>query len=775
MTVPATTRRAGPFNGNGVTTSFPFTFKVFSGDSLRVVRATNGVETALVLDSDYSVTLNGDQDASPGGSITYPLSGDPLATGETLTAVGNEPYTQELDLPAGGAFSPRALENALDRTTFQIQQLAEATGRSLTLPVSAASADTALPAPVANNVIGWDEAASTLVNYSPADLATVVVAGTSYTDVFSGNGVQTVFTLTANPGSVNALDIAISGVSQVNGVDFTVSGATLTFTNAPPLGAGNVCVRYVAALPVGTTDAQDVTFDPTAAYPAGTTGWGVRVANRGINVLRYVPPAQWAAALAGTSTDDHTAALQAAINAASNSMEREVFFPAGKWNYTRLYAYYDAVLNPGFNINRNAEVWLNGAGYSPENGGNCGSILNCTSATGDGFVVSPASEDALPYRGRDFRATGISFHGNTTGFVVVCKGVPSATFDNCEIVQANINGSALDISTAYFGGLDYVRIRNTGAGTKTGTAIRFGTTIDGGLFQITNRSNVGGFATALLASSGSWQNMTIQDSQLTGSTYGIRVAGSVSIQQLNLIGVYFEGPSVTLVSDDGANKIRCLAAVGCWVFGGNISGPLFDLQAPNSVQFVGGYAQDVNTTFLNIAALPSGGRGGYSVSGLNLSRSGAAPAPVTLFTGVLPSLEGVDWPVSDPNVTLYAKTATSAFPLETFAHVGNAQQSVFGGIGVGWVRNYSVGGGEIINQGNDNFPRAIVVTQTAGATVRLAEATTLPHGTLTFVKNAAGSTGNLTVQRNGGTTLGTLAPGASGWFLLDRRTANDWV
>ena len=29
MTVPATTRRAGPFNGNGVTTAYPFTFKVF--------------------------------------------------------------------------------------------------------------------------------------------------------------------------------------------------------------------------------------------------------------------------------------------------------------------------------------------------------------------------------------------------------------------------------------------------------------------------------------------------------------------------------------------------------------------------------------------------------------------------------------------------------------------------------------------------------------------------------------------------------------------------
>ena len=47
---------------------------------------------------------------------------------------------------------------------------------------SAASSRPALPAPVANKVIGWNAAADALVNYSAADLATVVVAGTSYTD-----------------------------------------------------------------------------------------------------------------------------------------------------------------------------------------------------------------------------------------------------------------------------------------------------------------------------------------------------------------------------------------------------------------------------------------------------------------------------------------------------------------------------------------------------------------------------------------------------------------
>ena len=38
MTISSTTRIAGPFTGNGVTTVFPFTFKVFANIDLRVAK-----------------------------------------------------------------------------------------------------------------------------------------------------------------------------------------------------------------------------------------------------------------------------------------------------------------------------------------------------------------------------------------------------------------------------------------------------------------------------------------------------------------------------------------------------------------------------------------------------------------------------------------------------------------------------------------------------------------------------------------------------------------
>lgn len=72
------------------------------------------------------------------------------------------------------------------------------------------------------------------------------------TELFSGNGSQTVFTLAQAPAYPDGLFVSISGIIQRPNVDFSVSGTTLTFLIAPPpAGTQNILVRNVTAVAAG--------------------------------------------------------------------------------------------------------------------------------------------------------------------------------------------------------------------------------------------------------------------------------------------------------------------------------------------------------------------------------------------------------------------------------------------------------------------------------------------------------------------------------------------
>ena len=178
MTTPSTERKAGPLLGTGAQTTWPFTFKVFAATDIAVTIADSlGVETALVYGVDFNVTLNANQETSPGGTVTYPISGAALPVGKRLVIFGNLPYDQPLDLPSGGNFSPLALENQLDRLTMQIQQLREQVGRAVQVSVTT-SANVGLPPPTASNLIGWNENGDNLENYPLSELATSLAFAT---------------------------------------------------------------------------------------------------------------------------------------------------------------------------------------------------------------------------------------------------------------------------------------------------------------------------------------------------------------------------------------------------------------------------------------------------------------------------------------------------------------------------------------------------------------------------------------------------------------------
>lgn len=307
MTISSETRKAGPFNGNDVTTAFPFTFKCFTSADLSVVYTTAlSVESTLVLDSDYTVSLNGDQNASPGGTVTYSL----LATGEKLTIIGDVAYTQETDIQNLGGFYPEVFENALDKLTMAVQQVNERVGRAVLVDVSsstdpavlldsitASEADSAASAAAAliseansaalfddfddrylgakavepaldndgdalqTGALYYNTVSNVLRIYNgTAWQATATATPASFTsNSFSGNGVTVNFTLSTTPASVASLFVFVSGVAQRPTTDYTFLGTTLTFTSAPPLGTDNVLAFVATTVSVGTPDDGTVT------------------------------------------------------------------------------------------------------------------------------------------------------------------------------------------------------------------------------------------------------------------------------------------------------------------------------------------------------------------------------------------------------------------------------------------------------------------------------------------------------------------------------------
>jgi hypothetical protein len=138
MTISTTNTVAGPFDGNDVATEFPFTdIKVFNNSDLVVTLTdTAGAEVTLTEDVDYTLALNSDQDASPGGTITYPVAGDPLATDEKLTGKRISTKTQGMDLSNQSKYDPAVVETSADKAIQLIQELQEEVDRSVKVSIS---------------------------------------------------------------------------------------------------------------------------------------------------------------------------------------------------------------------------------------------------------------------------------------------------------------------------------------------------------------------------------------------------------------------------------------------------------------------------------------------------------------------------------------------------------------------------------------------------------------------------------------------------------------
>jgi hypothetical protein len=171
----STTTNKRQYACNGSTTQFDLDIKIFDEDDITVYikNITTGAQTILTQTTEYTVdAISGDYEN--GARITTVAT---YSSDYQITLIRTVANTQGLDLVEGGDLPAMGLENALDRTVMQVQQLDEKFGRTITAPPTDPEGLSYEIDPVetrASKALGFDENGN-FISVSLADSGAIAV------------------------------------------------------------------------------------------------------------------------------------------------------------------------------------------------------------------------------------------------------------------------------------------------------------------------------------------------------------------------------------------------------------------------------------------------------------------------------------------------------------------------------------------------------------------------------------------------------------------------
>lgn len=180
MSLTASTRR-NLYTGNGSTNIYDFTFKILTTAGLTVkVRNPETLElTTLTLDEDYTVTGAG---SSSGGTVEllsqtvdWLDNDNNLEVDWKLLIEGATPQVQDTDIRNQGQYYPNLHEQAFDRMTMILQELAYKIRRAPLLSLFSSVADVVFPEPSPGKAVIWNATGDGLEN-STTDINDVASA-----------------------------------------------------------------------------------------------------------------------------------------------------------------------------------------------------------------------------------------------------------------------------------------------------------------------------------------------------------------------------------------------------------------------------------------------------------------------------------------------------------------------------------------------------------------------------------------------------------------------
>lgn len=217
-------------------TTFAYTFWIKDEDHLDVY--VNDVLQTLTTDYTVSATQQ-----VAGANVVF-NSG--LTLSDAVAIVYNPDVERASEFQTSGEFKATALNLELTYLISLAQWFKTKIGRSLQLTDSSALTDLTIadPADNASKFLRVDSGGTSFEYATIADDATVV--GGYELERFSGDNAETQFTLSYSPAAQNAISIHVDDVYMEGGIDYTLSGAVITFTVAPSNATNNISVLNLA-------------------------------------------------------------------------------------------------------------------------------------------------------------------------------------------------------------------------------------------------------------------------------------------------------------------------------------------------------------------------------------------------------------------------------------------------------------------------------------------------------------------------------------------------
>jgi hypothetical protein len=290
----------------GVTqTSFAVPFEFFDDSDLNVYIDT----TLQTITTNYTVTGG----AGSTGTVTMSVTGP-----KTVIFTRDTTIERTTDFTAGVDINRAALNTQLDTLTAISADNKDLGERSIRITdYDPAASNLLLPdaATRADKLLSFDTEGDISVQ-SASDLLTGSILGANYTKAsYTGNGTQTAYSTVESAGSKNNIQVYVDGVYQ-NKDTFSISGSTLTFTEAPPL---NSAIEFIVGNAVTsiTGDASAITYDQ------GGTGAQERTVK---SKLQETVSVKDFGAVGDGVADDYLA-----IQAAVDSGAKRIYFPAGTY------------------------------------------------------------------------------------------------------------------------------------------------------------------------------------------------------------------------------------------------------------------------------------------------------------------------------------------------------------------------------------------------------------------------------------------------------------